>query len=759
MDRATKPEAYVVPVPPPSGDDVEFDLRDLLRRLWRHKWLIIAIVLLVLGPTWLVVQQLTPRYTATAMVLIEPPDYSVVDLEAVVAGLSTDPETVHGELIVLQSRELAEKAVERLGLFDSPDLIAPRRKAKPFLTHLNPFTYLPELAPEDLLPEAWRESLFGPKEPPRVLSDDELRQRARDAVIGRFRAGLGVATKRRTRVVDVSYTSEDPKFTARAANALAEVYVLNTLEVKFAGTREATTWLNERLADLRKNVEKSEQAVERHRREARLIAGGATTLVAEQASAVNAQLIAARAETAQAEARYLQAVSLINSKHDGNAITAVLTSPLIQSLRQQESSLVRKSAELSIEYGEKHPRMINIRAEITDIQANIQAEFQQVVAVMRNEMEIARVRQREFDASLKQLTANVGELNQAEVKLRALQREADANRLLFETFLTRYKETSIQQDFQQPDARIISAARVPGSPSYPQKRSIIIRAFVVSVGLGLALVFVMEKLDKGFRTARQLEAKTGLRTLGLIPLVGSFGGRTASPQDQILNSPSSRYSEAIRMLLSNLAWIGDGRAPKTLLITSAVPREGKTATADSLVRMAARLEQRVLLIDCDLRRPFAARSLGLRSSPGLAEVLRGDAQPYEVIQKDRSSGADFIAAGRLPDDPAKMLKAETLRPLLAQLQQTYDLIIFDSSPVLAVTEPRLLAHIVDRTILLVRWGHTPREVVQSALKQLLDTGAAIDGLVLTQVNMTKQAQYGYGEYGYYSNYAKHYYVE
>jgi len=272
--------------------------------------------------------------------------------------------------------------------------------------------------------------------------------------------------------------------------------------VKFEATRRATSWLNERISGLREKVETAESAVEAFRRKSGLLKGSEGTLVSQEISELNTQLILARTSRAEAEARLTQVRQLIRSSGGATSAAEVLDSQLIQRLREQEAEVNRKVAELSEEYGERHPKMINARAELRDLRSKIESEVNKIVNGLANEVGVAKARETSLQRSVDRLKAQVAKSNSAAVQLRALQREANASRTLLETFLGRFKETSAQEDLdiQQPDARIISRADLPDQPSFPKKRLILALVVVGSTFLGVLLVFFVEALDQGFRS-------------------------------------------------------------------------------------------------------------------------------------------------------------------------------------------------------------------------------------------------------------------
>lgn len=752
----------------PAADQFEREpeLREILRRIWAYKWLVVCVLALGVGATWLVVQQIVPRYTATASLLIEPPEKNVIEFRDVVEGLKADPMTLQSEVMVLQSRELVAKAVDRLGLDESNRFNA-RPKKRSLFAHLNPINYIPADWKAGV-GRFWRDakvSVLGESGENGVADDagadepliDDLQEVRRNAVINRLLAGLTVSRQEWTKVVQISFTFEDPKLAADAANALAEAYVQNTLEIKYSGTREAAEWLDNQLNHLRQRVEESEAKMERVRQGEALVQGRNSQVVSEQISAINQQLLEAQAQTARLGARLKQIVELRNAPEGSEESTNILGSGMIQTLRLEQFRLEREEADLALELGDSHPRMVNIRAEIIDIRKKLQRELDKYVEAARSELTVARAHEASLRRSLQNMTNQVGDLNEAEIQLRALEREAEANRSLYESFLTRAKETRAQEEIQQADARVISYAQVPGAPSYPPRQQYINGSIVGSLGLAFGLIFLLEKLDKGFRTTRQAERDTGLPVLGLLPAVKVSRDGVGDPADLIAEDSHSRFTESINILYSHLKWPRDGGKSKVVLVSSAMPKEGKTSTAIALARRAAGLGDKVLLIDADFRHPEATRKLGLKSSPGLGEVVAKKITFEEALQSDHGSGAYFLAAGRTKEDPVALLGSERFREVVEKLGGSFDFIIFDSSPILAVAEPLILSRIVDQVLLLIRWGKTPRQSGLAAVKQLQDFGARVPGIALTRVDLTQQSYYGYGEYGYYTSKMKGYY--
>ena len=680
----------------------EVDLRELFRKIWRRKGTLIGVTAIGTLIAALIVLQMTPKYTAASTVMVDPRENKVLDVEAVISGLPADQETIESEIEVLLSRGLAERVVKKLRLYEVPEFngrLRPVSRWAVWRSYLSPSRYIPDGV----------KRLFSDGKPAAPPTEEEILEAERVSIINSLLGTLNISRVGRSRVIQIAVTSESPARAAAIANAVADLYIVEQLEAKFEATRRATEWLNDRLTGLRNSVRQSEQAVEQYRRTSGLVEGKGVTLASQQATELNSQLILARSKRAEAQARLRQVENLMRSSSSVESVAEVLNSPLIQQLRGQEADIQRKAAELSQEFGRKHPRMINIQAEIEDLRRKIGGEVNKIVQGLRNEVAVARARETELSSNMQGLETRVASLNQREVQLRALEREAKANRTLYETFLTRFKETNEQQEFQRPDARVISTADTPATPSAPRKRLLLAIAFVVSASFGLALVFLLESLDKGFRSMDDIEANTGVPALGLVPALSGLAAMGKEPQSVILERPNSAFGESVRALHASILLSNVDSPPKTVLLTSSLPSEGKTSLSLSLARLVARTgNKRVVIIDCDLRRPLIHRHLQMDIDPGLVQLLSEDAALEDVLRRDDASGAYVLTAGGTPANPTDIITSEQFGKLLDNLKSAFDLIVIDSSPVLAVSDSRILSRIADKTIFVVRWAETRR---------------------------------------------------
>lgn len=722
---------------PAPGTDVLVDVRAIWNVLRRRAAVILGIIGAMTLATVLVVFQLTPLYTSTALILLDPREQQVVDIEAVVSGLPPDSAVVDSEVEVLRSRKLAARVVEQMGLLEDPE----------FNTNLEEESFLSSLDPRALFRGA------------QDIDQATAERIERNKVIDAFSKRLGVGRRGLTFVIRVSFTSEDAVKAAAIANKTAELYVLEQLEAKYDATKRANDWLNGRLSELRTEVRAAAEAVEIYRQENDLVGSSGLTINEQQLAELNGQLILARAELAEKEAKFRRYRELQRSGSGADTLADVLQSPVIAQLRQQEAEVDRRRAELSSRYGDRHPQMIKVRAERRDLAIAIDREVSRTVANVENEVEVTRTRVASLERSLGELEGRSGEGGFKEVRLRELESDADAVKTLYESFLERFKQTSEQTNLQESDARILSGATVPTEPSYPSKSLFLALALVASAMLGVGVAYLLEHLDDAFSTVRQLEAKLGLPHLASIPDVSSdLGtGRIKAPFDVVVQRPLSAYSESFRALRSGIALSNVDEPPQVVMITSALPGDGKTTTAISLARAAAAAGLRTVLLDCDLRRPSVHRSLASRPEAGIVEYLAGTAQLDDVLLQDEASKVVYLPVKSGAANPPDLLGSQHMASLLKGLRERFDFIVIDSAPVLPVVDSRVLSQLADKVVFVVRWRDTPRDAATNAVRDLQDANADIAGVVFEGLDLKKHKRYSYGDSGYYyGRYSKYY---
>jgi len=682
---------------------------------------------------------LTPLFTASTSVMVDPQEQRVINVESLVAGVPVDQSTIESEIQVVQSDELATRVIRQLGLDRLAEFnpkVAAEQNADSFK--------LPNL--RDLPPVKWIKSLFSDGEEVPDPAAEEARLQT--AIQGKFLSRLSVSAVGRSRVLTINFTSENPDLAANVANAIANLYITQQLEQKFDARQKANTWLCERLTRLREEVETAERAVETARANQGIVKGRDSGLVNEQLTQLNTQLVMARAENNTSQAQLSSVENAVQSRGI-RAVFDVTDSSLVNGLRAQETTLRQREAELLNNLGPRHPQVVDLKSQINSVSNEINNEANNRLRALRNQAAVTQQRVSSLEQSMAKLEQEASRLNQSDVEIRALQREADANRALFENFLARSKETQ-SVDLEQPNAWIVSTANAPLNPSFPQKILFVAVALVLAIGLGMILVFLAEQLERGIQTQDDVERMLRLPSLGMIPLVKRGRLSRKPPQDYALDKPASAYSQAVKSLFTSLIIAHQRKGTGNIvLLTSTVPGEGKSALVATLARVTAIAGRRVLIIDCDLRRPNIHRALSLPNQQGLADFLNGDTTLPDVMRTDSRTGADVITAGSPTDNPEEIIRNPLFDQMLFNLRPQYDLILLDAPPVLPVSDTRILAEKASQCVVVVKWRRTPRKLVQLAIRQLTEAGANIAGVALNQVDTAKAARYGSGEAEYY----------
>lgn len=705
------------------------DPRRLFMIFLRRLWLFVAVCGLVTSSAILLAQQETPMYKAEASVLIEPRQRDFVDIQAVVSGLPSDNNTIDTEASILGSRATAELVVQRLGL------------------HLDP-----EFSGNASIVDGARPN-----------ADGQLAQSGAgliDAAVDRLLGRISVRRAGQTYIITVTARSPDPEKAARIANAFVEQYVRNQLDVKRMANTDATEVLQTRMDDLRIQAEAADAAIQQYKVANGLMSANGSTLTEQEVSTLNSQIARAQEQYDIKLAELRQAEAQISRGNQGADVAAALGSGTVSSLRQTEAQAAARVAELSQTRGELHPELIQAKSQHEAAQRALQAEIDRTLIRLRGDVEIQRVSLNSLIASQKAARDKLAGNNRAMVGLQELTRRADASRGVYEAFLNRAKETSAQEDLAQADARVLARAQVPTWPYSPNVKLAAMFALAAGLALGFLAIAIAEYLDSSIQTGTDVERRFGVRYAGAVPTLRSTLRKRLKgklPYDYLVEHPFSAFAESLRSLRTFLLFPAQGEPPKVIALSSALPREGKSITSLCLARTIAMAGQKVVLLDCDLRRHGLTDLAPGDARADIAAVLAGEAAIEDAIYRDSKTEARIIGATTPSAEHRDLFSTAALSSVLEQLKAEYDVILIDTAPVLAVAETRVIAAQADAVLMLSHWRKTPFKATDSAIDLLLEAGCDLVGLALTQVNLKRQAATGYGDrYYYYKSYARYY---
>lgn len=732
--------------PAASAPGKGIDVFGFAASIWRRKAVVLSVAAILFVAFMIYLFQLVPRYEAVTSLRVGGPKANVVDIEAVLQSPGQSQGLVVTEIGVIRSRQLMGRVVDRLKLLENPYFNPALKPAKEETAwrFINPLYYTNMV---------WN-GLFGGGEPSGTgMTEEEKQAQLRSNAVSKILNMTEVRAQGLASIIEIRVETPNKLLSARIANTIADQYLVSQFEAKYSAAERASAWLNERLGSLRTEVEAAERALEQFRARSGLMSTGSdTSLLSQQASEVNAQMILAKTDAATAQAR-LSRIEQLYKSGGVEQVAKILDSDAIARLRAQESELQRQMADQSQEFGERHPKMVSLKAQTADTQEQIKAEVEKIMANLRNEAAVAQTRYGTLAGSLSSLQGQAGANSSDAAQMRMLEREAQAKRTLFDTFLKRFQETSASEDLQTADADIISRAEVPQTPSFPPVKEYIFIFALLSLGGGVgAAVFIDRILDRGFRRLDQLEEMTGLHALSAIPVV-----KDGDLIRTVLEKPNSSFAEALRNLHTGIKLSGVDDDPKVILMVSAVPGEGKTAVSTSMAAMLAKSGHKVLLIDSDLRRGRTHERLGLLPEPGLVTLLLEHKPISEIAQRHVASGVDVIVGGGAVRSPQDLLGSKSMRDFLDHARTLYDYVIIDTPPSAIVSEARLLAAAGDRVVMITHWNRTPRTIVAAAVRQLTEAGAQFAGIVLSQVGSRGALIYGHDSYSpYYGKYGDYY---
>jgi len=410
-------------------------------------------------------------------------------------------------------------------------------------------------------------------------------------------------------------------------------------------------------------------------------------------------------------------------------------------------------SELSKKYGQKHPRMVAIESELNTLQKRRTQEVSRVINSLRNEYRVVLAKENFLKAALAKQKKDSLELNQKAIEYGVLRREAESARYMYELLIKRFKETSLTEDMKTGNIRIIDRAEVPKDPVKPKKKLNVFLAIILGLFTGIGLAFFFEYLDNTIKIPEDVKQHLKIPYLGLTPLFSTENKWNlrddTSPELVTFNYPRSTASESYRGIRTNILFSSAESAPQVILITSAGPQEGKTITTVNLAVTMAQADSKVIILDCDMRRPQIHKLFGIAKDHGVSNLLVGTSDAGGAIIHTRIPNLDVIPCGSIPPNPSELLGSTRMATLLDALRKDYAHILIDSPPSTAVTDAVVLSKSVDGVILVISAGHTAREIVKNGVAQFGAVGAHILGAVLNGVDMGRDGYHYYQYYYYY----------
>ncbi|MCF7518972.1 MULTISPECIES: polysaccharide biosynthesis tyrosine autokinase [Pseudoalteromonas] len=717
----------------PNSNEELIDLGAYLNVIKQNKWKILGFSVVVTLFTMMVTLTLVPKYIASATLLIESEQTKAVSFDEVYGLDSTKKEYYQTQFEVIKSDSIAREVITKLNLAEHPDFIN-----KPSFSD-----ELKSMA-KQLLP-------FLNKSERSVLTEQEIAELKMLDLLATFRANLSVSPIRKTQLVKVSFESSDPKLAALVANTVGEVYIESQMRAKMGITQQASSWLNTRLSELRVQLDSSEVRLQNYREEQKLVdIEGIAGLITQELEQTSKQLVDARATK-----NNLESINRVINEYGNDNIELLGSMPeitshrVVQDVKREVVLAERKVSELAEVYGPKHPKMISAKAELATVKTNLNKQIKGLITGIEKELNRIARTVSALEGDLAKIRAEYQDVTRKETQYNQLKREVETNRNIFNTFLSRSKETEVTSDFSSAAARFTDRAYAPRNPSKPNKKLIIILAFVASLGFAMVMTFVFDALNDTVKNKNDVENKLAQRMLGLLPHV-AIPKKSFFPIHAYLDDTYRRFAESVRTFRTSLLLTHLDRAHQVIAVTSTSPGEGKTTTSANLAMSLAQMGK-VLLIDADLRKPTLAKRFDIPVfHPGLSNLIIGTDQLTDCVHEDSQSGVTIMPSGQIPSNPLELLSSSRFSDLLSELKGKYDHIIVDTPPTQAVSDALVIAQSVDSVVYVVKSDITRIKPITAGLERLFEVKAHVAGVLLNQVDMSKSKdEHSQGYYDYY----------
>ena len=680
--KSVGPASTVASTAGRSGDGTAapgrpFGMTDMIAVARKRSALIRNVALAVVAVTLLAVMLMPTTYTASAVVMLDPRKNNVAGMSSVLSELPTDPASVQNQIQILTSRDLAGEVIQRLDLVDDPE----------FNTHL---------APSPLNPFTW------------FAANAEAPESQYASVIDAFQKHMSTDALGLSTAIFVKFSSADPEKAARIANAIVDAYIQSQLEVNAEVGRRTTAWLTQRVRELARQAQAADANVQRYKAENAIndTATGTGSVVEQQMAAINTQLVQARADLAAKQANDDRIRSLVRSG-DPADVSQVVSSPLIVQLKTQQSDAIRDEAQITTRYGPKHPKRIAAESQLHDLSQKIEQEVSRIAGSVSNDLAVARAQVKSLETSLAQAEAQENDQNLARVQLKALESDAASTRSMYETFVTRLRETQGQEAVQVSDARVISHASIPGTPSGPKRMIILGASIPAGLLLGLLCALALERIETA-GVAGAGATRPVLPVLAEIPHAA-----TARAADRIEDFPGSPFSVGVRALARRVA-----SAPGVVAVTSVNPRDGQTNISVALARSLAHNGRRVVIIDA--QPPLAAWTTGAAPMPvDATDVMRRRVPLSRAFSRDPRSGVLMISAAA-----RGAWLAPQMAGLIKHLCRSADHVIIDAPPLWSAETARICSH-AGALLVVARKGTAGLPALSQDLARLRTVGLVL----------------------------------
>ena len=732
-----------------NAPEETIDLRSYLAIVLKHKWSILLFTLVAAVLAFLYATSLEPRFRASATMLYDPPstsNYGTVTNSSAsnsYSGYFRSSRMFKSQQLIVGSKSFVEKMVDHYKLWDHPHIVG---KAAIVIA---PSKWKSTLS--DLMPQWFSDTdISKTKQTQPAKAKADLEQPNRSRAIAAIQGGMRVNIDEDVMLLTIGFTSSSAEFAREMANKLSEFYSQYELEQRMESYNRANTWLVDRTKELRDQLMISEQALQDFKSKEDVgLAGGQDSIASKRLENVFTDLSEAR-RRAQSLSQTLSRLQRKNNNFSQIVDSdALLKFTGVRTAMQAETEASKAREQLALEYGPKHPKMINSQSNLNRLQQKLNSEIQLVVVELRADLNSARGDVKRYNDELESLKTRTQSLQNTTFRLTALERARDTDQQLYDLFVTRFKELNVGSSENSSSIRVLNLARTPGAPYWPNKGLIVALASLFTLAIGVGLAFLQEFLDNTIKTPDEVEDKLGLPLLGSLVLLDELAKDDDSMKAEtfFIDHNKSPFAESIRTIRTGVMLSGLDDPHKVIAISSTVPGEGKTTVSMNLASALGQLE-RVLIIDADMRRAAIGPHFGIpRNTKGLADVVAGLHSLSSCLLRFKRGNIDILPAGTLPPNPQELLSSDRFRQLVELVSKKYDRVIIDTAPTHLVSDPKLVARWASAIIYVVKADSTPINIVNQEIRELKKVNKPFIGVVLNGISKKKmRGLYQYGRY-------------
>lgn len=729
-------------------EEESLDLRDYLQILSKRRFtvgtifLIIFILTLILG-----LSKESPLYTSTSTILLER------NVAPSNTGLGNyyywDPEFLPTQTEIIKSKRVALRVVDQLELHTKyrSHFLGAEETSEGLLNSVKQSISL-------LFARLFDEGQTDQRDNPPPQTDPAADQ---DIIANIIKSSIDVEPVKETRVVNISYTDPNPQIAKLVTDAVIQAYIEENLEIKLSGTKQSLKWMTSKVEQERKKLEEAEENLQRYLRENNLVTlENRLAIFPEKLSQFSTELSIAESKRKELEDIQKQISAIQKSPQSIESIPLFATNSNLQSLRDQILQAEQRIKELSQKYGPKHPTMIKALDDRDILFKEKELEIKRIIDSTRKELELAKSREENIRELLSSTKEELLDVNERFIQYSIMKREVESSRALYEALTSSLKKASVTEESQNVNIWVMRDASLPSSPSNQKPKRTLLIGFILALAGGIGMALLVEYLDNTIKSPDDIENRYGLTVLGNI-----IETRKGEEIEQItIKNSQSPIAESYRIIRSNLLLSSADHPPRTILITSMKPQEGKTSTTLNLARTMAQVSDRVLIIDADMRKPKLHKIMGIALDTGLSSYLSGNmdeliiqAQPGEniLIHEPDEEGIHLIPAGPIPPNPVELISSQRMKDLLAEMRSKYDYVFIDSPPVINLADAIILSTLTEGTIIVSRGGKTTYDEFTSGLKKFTEIKPHILGVILNALSSRAMARNSY--YDYYEYYA------